>query len=67
MILNKSNLFLVIGPSDIPFAEDYPKPKAMTAEDLARVEQGFVDAVERCKKIGCMSFSSTTTLSPVCL
>ncbi|KDQ63292.1 hypothetical protein JAAARDRAFT_29310 [Jaapia argillacea MUCL 33604] len=42
----------VYGPSEIPFASDYPKPKAMTEEDIQYVEDAFVSAVERCKKIG---------------
>ncbi|KAI0697546.1 FMN-linked oxidoreductase [Cytidiella melzeri] len=42
----------VVSPSNVPFADDYPLPKEMTKEDLDRVEQAFVAATERCKKIG---------------
>ncbi|EJF66848.1 FMN-linked oxidoreductase [Dichomitus squalens LYAD-421 SS1] len=42
----------VPGPSDIPFSDQYPKPKPMTEEDLQRVEDAFVQAVERCKQVG---------------
>ncbi|GJE85837.1 NADH:flavin oxidoreductase/NADH oxidase [Phanerochaete sordida] len=42
----------VVGPSAISFAEGYPDPKAMQAEDFVRIEEAFVAAVERCKKIG---------------
>lgn len=44
---------IVIGPSTIEFSEGYPHPKAMTAEDIDRVDAAFVAAAERCKKIGC--------------
>ncbi|KAG8726529.1 hypothetical protein FRC12_023311 [Ceratobasidium sp. 428] len=42
----------VLGPSDIPFSDTYPKPQAMTTEDIKGLIQAYVDAVERCKKIG---------------
>jgi len=42
----------VHGPSDIPFAADYAKPRAMTMDDIQRVEDAFIAAVERCKQIG---------------
>lgn len=45
----------VWAPSAIPFAPDYPNPKELTEEKLDYVEKAFLDAVERCKKIGCMS------------
>ena len=43
---------IVYGPSDIPFSDDYPKPIAMTKEDIQRVEDAYIATVERCKKIG---------------
>ncbi|KAH7930385.1 NADH:flavin oxidoreductase 2 [Leucogyrophana mollusca] len=42
----------VYGPSNIPFASNYPQPKAMTKADIEHVEDAFVSAVERCKIIG---------------
>ncbi|KAI0082093.1 FMN-linked oxidoreductase [Panus rudis PR-1116 ss-1] len=42
----------VYSASDIPFSDTYPKPKAMTEEDLQYVEEAFVKAIERCKDIG---------------
>lgn len=43
---------LVWSASDIPFSEQYPKPKAMTSEKIDEVKQAFVDAIKRCKTIG---------------
>ena len=40
------------GPSDIPYAADYAKPRAMTEDDIQRVEDAWIAAVERCKKAG---------------
>ncbi|EKM51565.1 uncharacterized protein PHACADRAFT_62200, partial [Phanerochaete carnosa HHB-10118-sp] len=42
----------VFAPSEVPFADDHPKPKAMLTEDLIRVEEAFLAAVERAKKAG---------------
>ncbi|KAF8474313.1 FMN-linked oxidoreductase [Gautieria morchelliformis] len=42
----------VWAPSEIPFSNEYPKPKAATEEYLDYVEKAFIDAVERCKQIG---------------
>ncbi|KAF8704531.1 NADH flavin oxidoreductase, partial [Rhizoctonia solani] len=42
----------VVGPSDIPFADTYPIPKALGVEEIKDIIQAYVDAVERCKKIG---------------
>ncbi|KAI0756837.1 FMN-linked oxidoreductase [Daedaleopsis nitida] len=42
----------VPGPSEIPFSDLYPKPKAMTDKDILRIEDAFVAAVERCKQVG---------------
>jgi 2,4-dienoyl-CoA reductase-like NADH-dependent reductase (Old Yellow Enzyme family) len=39
--------------SDIPFSEDYPKPKALTLEGIEKVKTAFKDAVKRCIEIGC--------------
>ena len=43
---------IVYGPSDIPFADGYPKPIPMTKDDIQRVEDAFIAAVERCKQAG---------------
>ncbi|CAE7150856.1 unnamed protein product, partial [Rhizoctonia solani] len=43
----------VVGPSDIPFADNYPTPKPLSVEGIKDIVQAYVDAVERCKKIGC--------------
>ncbi|KAG6862138.1 hypothetical protein C0995_004220 [Termitomyces sp. Mi166 len=37
----------VLGPSDLPFSEIYPSPKAMLEEDMDVVVRAFVFAVER--------------------
>ncbi|KIJ66308.1 hypothetical protein HYDPIDRAFT_109302 [Hydnomerulius pinastri MD-312] len=42
----------VYGPSEIPFSDTYPKPKAMTEDNIKYVEDAFLAAVERSKKIG---------------
>jgi len=42
----------VYGPSDIPFSADYPKPIPITKDDIQRVEDAWIAAVERCKQIG---------------
>ncbi|KAI9065907.1 FMN-linked oxidoreductase [Trametes sanguinea] len=41
----------VYGPSNLPFCENYPKPQAMTEEQIQRVVDAFLQAVERCKRI----------------
>jgi len=42
----------VVGPSDIPFSDAYPKPKPLTKEGIQNVVDAFGAATERCKKIG---------------
>lgn len=42
----------VFGPSAIPFAEHYPRPNAMTKEDIKRTVQAFADAAVRADKAG---------------
>jgi 2,4-dienoyl-CoA reductase-like NADH-dependent reductase (Old Yellow Enzyme family) len=42
----------VVGPSDIPFAEHYPQPNAMTKDDIKRAVQAFADAAVRADKAG---------------
>ncbi|KAF8738210.1 NADH flavin oxidoreductase, partial [Rhizoctonia solani] len=50
---NSTNEYeIVVGPSDIPFADTYPIPKALGVEEIKDIIQAYVDAVERCKKIG---------------
>ena len=51
VLINQANR-IVYGPSDIPFAADHAEPIAMTKEDIQRVEDAFIAAVERCKNIG---------------
>ena len=41
-----------IAPSAVPIAPGRPVPREMTLEDIARVQQKFVDAAVRCKKAG---------------
>ncbi len=41
-----------IAPSAIPFGEGWPAPRAMTAEDIARVRAAFVAAAKRAVRIG---------------
>jgi 2,4-dienoyl-CoA reductase-like NADH-dependent reductase (Old Yellow Enzyme family) len=43
---------IVYDPSGIPFDNGYPKPIPMTKDDIQRVEDAFIAAVERCKKAG---------------
>jgi len=42
----------VYAPSAIKFADNYPKPKAMTEKDLKDVEDAFAAAAERAQKAG---------------
>ncbi|CEL53089.1 Putative NADPH dehydrogenase C23G7,10c OS=Schizosaccharomyces pombe (strain 972 / ATCC 24843) GN=SPBC23G7.10c PE=3 SV=1 [Rhizoctonia solani AG-1 IB] len=42
----------IIGPSDIPFSDELGKPKALTEEGIQGLLKAYMDAVERCKKIG---------------
>jgi len=37
----------VYGPTDVPWAKDYPTPKGMTEDDLQYVEDAFVAATKR--------------------
>ncbi|KAL5494932.1 hypothetical protein ACEPAI_394 [Sanghuangporus weigelae] len=39
------------GPSDIPFSDKYPVPRPLTIDGLRRIEEGFVTAIDRCKKL----------------
>jgi 2,4-dienoyl-CoA reductase-like NADH-dependent reductase (Old Yellow Enzyme family) len=55
MRLKVNILGIVFGPSTIPFGKNYPRPKAMTFDDIDALERAYVDAVERCKLIGCRS------------
>ena len=45
----------VWAPSEIPFSNGYPNPKAATEDYMDCIEKAFLDAVERCKMIGCES------------
>ncbi|KAI0792471.1 hypothetical protein C8Q75DRAFT_804847 [Abortiporus biennis] len=42
----------VVGPSDIPYNDAFPKPKALTKEGIQRIVQAFVDGVKRALKAG---------------
>ena len=42
----------VIAPSALPFADNYPQPKAMTGEDIAAVREAFVAATRRALAAG---------------
>jgi 2,4-dienoyl-CoA reductase-like NADH-dependent reductase (Old Yellow Enzyme family) len=44
--------YSVYAPSEIPFADDYPMPKAMTEADIQYAEDAFVAAVKRAEKAG---------------
>ena len=44
---------LVVAPSAIAFGETYPQPREVSLEDIDALEKAYVDAVERCKLIGC--------------
>lgn len=43
---------LVYDPTNISFDEDYAKPISPTKEEILRVEDTYLAAVERCKEIG---------------
>jgi len=42
----------VVGPSDIPFNDSFPKVKALTKEGIQRVVEGFVEGARRALKAG---------------
>ncbi|KAH8099257.1 hypothetical protein BXZ70DRAFT_287648 [Cristinia sonorae] len=42
----------VWGPTEIPYSDTYPRPKAMTEKEMLYVEEAFISAIERCKKAG---------------
>jgi 2,4-dienoyl-CoA reductase-like NADH-dependent reductase (Old Yellow Enzyme family) len=42
----------VIGPSELPFSDDYPKPHTMSETEIGAVVQSFVAAAERCLSAG---------------
>ncbi|KDQ21453.1 hypothetical protein BOTBODRAFT_25895 [Botryobasidium botryosum FD-172 SS1] len=42
----------VVGPSNIPHSPTYPKPRALTTEDIDQLVEAWVAAVKRCKTIG---------------
>lgn len=41
----------MIAPSAIPFAEDWPRPRAMDRDDMDAVIASFVQATERCLRL----------------
>ncbi|KAJ5537389.1 hypothetical protein N7513_010575 [Penicillium frequentans] len=42
----------VIGPSDVPFKDEFPTPKAMTKADIEQLKKDWVAAVKRAVKAG---------------
>ncbi|PPQ71462.1 hypothetical protein CVT26_011241 [Gymnopilus dilepis] len=42
----------VYGPSDIPFSDMFPNPKALTVDGLAAIEKAFIDSIARCEQAG---------------
>ncbi|KAG2231110.1 hypothetical protein INT48_008500 [Thamnidium elegans] len=42
----------VVGPSDIPFADHYAQPRALTKEQIKSIVQSFADAAVRADKAG---------------
>ncbi len=42
----------VVAPSTLPFNDMYPKPRAMTEDDISKVIQDFSEATERCLAAG---------------
>ena len=42
----------VVGPSDIPFSDSFPQPKAMTKQDIEDLKRAWVAAVKRAVKAG---------------
>jgi len=42
----------VVGPSDIPFSPNYPKPRPLTESELDNLEEAYAATVRRCKIIG---------------
>ena len=41
-----------VAPSAIPFKDDYPMPRPMTAEDIAQVLDQYAAAARRCERAG---------------
>ena len=48
-------LRVVVAPGAIAFGETYPQPREMSGGEIDALVQAYVDAVERCKLIGCTS------------
>ncbi|RDB28705.1 putative NADPH dehydrogenase C23G7.10c [Hypsizygus marmoreus] len=42
----------VYGPSNKPFSDTYPIPKAMSEQDMKKLQDAFISAIQRCKKAG---------------
>lgn len=42
----------VVGPSDVPFADHYAQPRALTKEQIKSIVQSFADAAVRADKAG---------------
>jgi 2,4-dienoyl-CoA reductase-like NADH-dependent reductase (Old Yellow Enzyme family) len=41
-----------VGPSDQPFADDYPVPRALNVADIAAIVEAFRDAARRARRAG---------------
>ena len=42
----------VVGPSDVPWSDAFPVPKALSKEGIRRIVKGFVDAAKRAVQAG---------------
>ena len=47
---------LVVSASEIPYSDQYPKPRPLTADELLQLDDAFLSTIERCKKLDCESF-----------
>jgi 2,4-dienoyl-CoA reductase-like NADH-dependent reductase (Old Yellow Enzyme family) len=41
-----------VGPSTIPWSDEYPKPRQLTIEEIKRIQNDFVAAAKRADRIG---------------
>jgi 2,4-dienoyl-CoA reductase-like NADH-dependent reductase (Old Yellow Enzyme family) len=50
--IDDAQAWRTVSPSAVPFAPDWPAPKAADDDDLARLRRSFVDAAERALRAG---------------
>jgi anthraniloyl-CoA monooxygenase len=50
--LRDARAWTTLGPSALPFASDWPAPRAMTRADMNKVRDDFVRATERARRAG---------------